>query len=201
MDRGEEKRLMSDPQKMDVEKIFKEVAERRGMTATQYGDALMVHKFKDFDYHEIQHFSGEIYRTGLDPLAGHLDFLKFGGKRTASITIDGWYTLAQKSGIGTIKTSYETLDCGDIACTATVSFKSDPSGVFERTEFLSENAAQGGPTWKKMPKRMLGHRAIISALRAACGTVSLPSSEELLEVGFEEVGKQAPEAPTFKIGK
>ena len=42
-----------------------------------------------------------------------------------------------------------------------------------------------------MPKRMLGHRAVIQALRMACGGAA-PVAEELADDGFRQAGGLAP---------
>lgn len=177
---------MSDSTMIDPEVVFAEVAAQRRMTPTAYGELCKRTIFKDMSFEEIIQASGDIARYGLDPFSNQILFLPLHGKRQTCLTIDGWNAIAQRQGVVGVSISYETLEDGDVACTATVRKRGENGDEeYSRTEFLSE-CRRNSKQWKEMPKRMLGHRAISSTYRVACGTLSIASAEEIQEAGFQQ---------------
>lgn len=170
---------------VDVDRQLGEVAQARGMTAEAYADLLKTSVLANFNGAEAAKAVGDIFRTNLDPLSDEIIFLRKGGSVTTAITYAGYTKIQRREGISQVATDYLTLEDGEVSCTATLGRYTELGlESFSRTEFLSE-CRRSTPVWKQMPKRMLGHRAIISATRLACG-LNLPSAEELQEVGFSE---------------
>ena len=185
-------------QLVDVDRQLGEVATARGMTPEAYADLLKDTVLSGFSQAEAAKAVGDIFRTNLDPLSEEVIFLRKGGAVTTAITYAGYTKIQRRDGISKVSTKYEDLEDGEVSCTATLG-RYTPAGLeeYSRTEFLSE-CRRGGPVWKQMPRRMLGHRAIISATRLACG-INLPSAEELEEVGFTGTVEPGPTGDATEI--
>lgn len=117
-------------------------------------------------------------RTGLDPFRRQIHALTHGGKVTAVISIDGFRTLAERTGkyVGQKSAEY----CGEdgiwtdswpdnntppVAARVAV-LRSDFKKPCYATAYYSESV-QAGPAWKKMPRRMLAKVAEAQAIRQA----------------------------------
>ena len=176
---------MAESTMIDPEVVFAEVAPQRRMTPVAFGEQLKRTIFKGMTVDEMIQASSDIARYGLDPFSNQILFLKLHGKMQTCLTVDGWNAVAQRQGVVGVSTSYETLEDGDISCKATVRKRGENGDEeYSRTEFLSE-CRRSSKQWKDMPRRMLGHRAITSTYRVACGTLSIASAEELQESGFQ----------------
>ena len=121
---------------------------------------------------ELKLFLHVANKSGLDPLARQIYFIKRGGKMTIMTAIDGFRAIADRTGqyIGSSDPVFE--DKGDIPIKATVTVNKVVAGVvgnFTATARWSEyypGEAQGF-MWNKMPHTMLGKCAEALALRKA----------------------------------
>lgn len=166
---------------VNLQNQLSEVAAERRMDPQAYGDLLKQTVLKGMDPLTAARCVGDIARYGLDPMSGNLLFMgKRGSDVQTALTYNGWLAIARREGVTSIDVEYTDIGENEVSARAVVKRGEE---FYSRTEFLSE-CRRGGPVWKQMPRRMLGHRAVISALRCACGTLACASAEELQEAGF-----------------
>lgn len=169
-----------------------EVAEMCGMSPQDYAAALR-REFLPHDTEQVcARIVSQIYNSKACPLLGLSNVMGVGKRKQLALSYDGWIFAGHRAGVTGISTEIVKGDDGDVACTATIR-KGDE--VYQRTEYLVENQR---PTdnWKKMPMRMLQHRAVISGIRCACSVNTMASVDELMEAGFKPAGDEAPPAET-----
>ena len=121
---------------------------------------------------ELKLFLHVANKSGLDPLARQIYFIKRGGKMTIMTAIDGFRAIADRTGqyIGSSDPIFE--DNGSIPAKATVTVNKVVSGVvgnFTATARWDEYypGKSQGFMWDKMPHTMLGKCAEALALRKA----------------------------------
>ena len=121
---------------------------------------------------ELKLFLHVANKSGLDPLARQIYFIKRGGKMTIMTAIDGFRAIADRTGqyIGSSDPVFE--DNGSIPAKATVTVNKVVSGVvgnFTATARWDEYypGKSQGFMWDKMPHTMLGKCAEALALRKA----------------------------------
>lgn len=111
-------------------------------------------------------------KTGLDPLAHQIWFIKMNGQLNIQVSIDGLRLVAERSGLyagqdGAVFTIEEINDKEDLRCDVTV-YKFSLSGVrypvATGTAYLSEYSSNN-PLWKTKPRVMLSKVAESLALR------------------------------------
>jgi len=170
---------------------LKDLAARRKVNVSTYLADLRIAYLTGLSDIQERKVVGDLASLDLCPFEGQVLILQRSGKVETGVTLKGWMSLAQRRGISSVDTEYKVLEDGDVSCTGIVTVG---DGTFKRTEFLSE-CRRPTPIWKQMPKRMLGHRAVIQAIRMCCG--SAPVAEELADDGFSQIGASAPqETPT-----
>jgi len=157
------------------------LAAKRRMDLDVYVSDLATVYMRGFSEIQVRKVTGDIASLDLCPFEGQVLILQRAGKVETGVTLKGWMALAQRRGISSVDTEYAQSEDGDTCCTGIVTVD---GGTFKRTEFLSE-CKRPTPIWKQMPKRMLGHRAVIQALRMACGGAA-PVAEELTDDGFSQ---------------
>ena len=121
---------------------------------------------------ELKLFLHVANKSGLDPLARQIYFIKRGGKMTIMTAIDGFRAIADRTGqyIGSSDPIFE--DNGSIPAKATVTVNKVVAGVvgnFTATARWDEYypGKSQGFMWDKMPHTMLGKCAEALALRKA----------------------------------
>jgi len=171
---------------------LQDLASRRKMSVDVYLDDLRASYMAGLSEIQERKVIGDMASLDLCPFEGQVLVLQRSGKVETGVTLKGWMALAQRRGISSVDTEYQVMEDGDVCCTGIVTVG---DGTFRRTEFLSE-CRRPTPIWKQMPKRMLGHRAVIQAIRMACGGAA-PVAEELADDGFRQAGTAtAIESPT-----
>lgn len=176
---------------LKMKSSLQDLAGRRKMSVDVYAEDLREAYMIGFTDIQVRKVIGDIVSLDLCPFEGQVLIVQRGGVVQTGVLLKGWMALAQRNGISSIDTEYNVMEDGDVSCTGIVSMG---EGTFRRTEFLSE-CRRPTPIWKQMPKRMLGHRAVIQAIRMACGGCA-PVAEELVDDGFSQVGtSETPDAP------
>lgn len=168
---------------INPEKMFKGWAEELN-TDLEVVSAILRRKLAGVPETKAAEIILEWKKMKVNPVGRDVYIWVKGNNVVSGVTVDGGYSCARKHGITMIDTEYTTMEDGDIACRAVVKRGDE---FYSRTEFLSENRGNG-PIWKKWGKRMLGHRAVMSTLRAA-GVMTGPPADELQEAGFDQIGE------------
>tara|TARA_B100000949_G_scaffold38575_1_gene32600 strand:- start:1774 stop:2475 length:702 start_codon:yes stop_codon:yes gene_type:complete len=125
---------------------------------------------------ELDLFVAAIDRTGLDPHARQIYWIKRGGRATIQISIDGQRSIAESTGE---MDGQETAWCGPDGAWVDVWLSDEPpaaarsrvyrkgcSHAFTGVAKWSEYAG-AGPIWEKMPALMLAKCSLSLALRSA----------------------------------
>lgn len=143
---------------------------------------------------ELKLFLYQARRTGLDPLARQIYFVKRAGKATIQTSIDGFRVIAERSGsyAGQDKPEFEEVGNQIKSCTVTVyRFNKGvryPAGV--GVAYWSEYCPGSGLDfmWKKMPHTMISKCAEALALRKAFpqDLSGLYTAEEMEQSGKAE---------------
>jgi len=124
------------------------------------------------------------HRYSLDPFAREFYLFRGQGGQVSGITgIDGWIKVvnSQPNYDGCEFEWQFTQDGLPFACTCKIYDKSR-SRPFEVTEFYDECVIPTSPNWRKMPKRLLRHRAFIQCARLAFGLSGLLVRDEAEEI-------------------
>jgi phage recombination protein Bet len=131
---------------------------------------------KDASQVELDVFVAVCEKTGLDPHARQIYYIKRGGRGTTQVSIDGLRSIAERTGE---MDGLDTHWCGDAGEWVDVWLSNDPpaaarvrvyrkgcqhpfTGIAKWSEYQA-----GGPMWKRMPALMLGKTANALALRSA----------------------------------
>lgn len=120
-------------------------------------------------------------RYELDPFASEVYAFPANGTVKALIGVDGYVTIANRNpnfdGITYMELRSESGDLEGISCSVYRKDRKQPTIV---TEYMSE-CRGNSPIWKKMPSRMLRHKATIQSIRLAFGLSGLGDFDEYKE--------------------
>lgn len=162
---------------------------------------------QDLSPAEMQLFGMVAYRTGLDPFTRQIYAIKRDGKVTHQTGIDGYRSVAERTGqyAGSSEAEYETCTCdekpaGHPAVARVVVHRILPDGhVMDQTgtarwHELKPNAGQSGKgdaMWQKMPFNQLAKCAEANALRKAFPRVlgDVYVAEEMEQAGPPDNGR------------
>jgi phage recombination protein Bet len=142
---------------------------------------------------ELEMFIGVCNRTGLDPFAKQIYFIKRGDKWSTQTSIDGYRLIADRSGKYAGSDEVVYIDDGKRPETATVTVYKMLSGQrcpFTATARWSEYypGDKSGAMWNRMPYLMLGKCAESLALRKAfpAELSGLYTREEMMQADNDE---------------
>lgn len=117
-------------------------------------------------------------RYELDPFASEVYAFPANGTVKALIGVDGYVTIANRNpnfdGITYMELRSESGDLEGISCSVYRKDRKQPTIV---TEYMSE-CRGNSPIWRKMPSRMLRHKATIQSIRLAFGLSGLGDVDE-----------------------
>ena len=127
-------------------------------------------------------------RYELDPFASEVYAFPANGTVKALIGVDGYVTIANRNpnfdGIAYEEIRSESGDLEGISCSVFRKDRKQPTVV---TEWMDE-CRGNSPIWRKMPARMLRHKATIQAIRLAFGLSGLGDLDEYGDnLGLTEV--------------
>lgn len=110
---------------------------------------------------------------GLNPFTKEIYAFPSGGKITPIVSIDGWSRIINDNpncdGI--------QFEQDDESATCKI-YRKDRNHPTIVTEYLSECNMSNSPVWKKYPKRMLRHKALIQCARIAFGFSGIYDEDE-----------------------
>ena len=117
-------------------------------------------------------------RYELDPFASEVYAFPANGTVKALIGVDGYVTIANRNpnfdGITYEEMRSESGDLEGISCSVFRKDRKQPTVV---TEYMDE-CRGNSPIWRKMPARMLRHKATIQSIRLAFGLSGLGDVDE-----------------------
>ncbi|NDF37232.1 MAG: hypothetical protein EB156_05545 [Euryarchaeota archaeon] len=117
-------------------------------------------------------------RYELDPFASEVYAFPANGTVKALIGVDGYVTIANRNpnfdGITYEEIRSESGELEGISCSVFRKDRKQPTVV---TEYMSE-CRGNSPIWRKMPSRMLRHKATIQSIRLAFGLSGLGDVDE-----------------------
>ncbi len=117
-------------------------------------------------------------RYELDPFASEVYAFPANGTVKALIGVDGYVTIANRNpnfdGITYEEIRSESGDLEGISCSVFRKDRKQPTVV---TEYMAE-CRGNSPIWRKMPSRMLRHKATIQSIRLAFGLSGLGDVDE-----------------------
>jgi phage recombination protein Bet len=138
---------------------------------------------------------------GLNPLLKEIyAFPSKVGGIAPIVSIDGWINMMNRQDkFDGIEFSFGENDDGGkpTSCTATIYVKGRSKPVVV-TEFYDECYVESSQPWKKMPRRMLRHKALMQAARVAFGFSGIYDEDEVKEaIDVSAVVSVAQSAPRF----
>ena len=165
--------------KEEKKSISKAMADRYGMTEAGFmqvlGKTVMPGKATP---EQAAAFLLICERYNLDPFSGDVFAFPANGTVKALVSVDGYVTIANRNpnfdGV-----TYEEVRSKDgeleaITCTVSRKDRKQPTVV---TEYMAE-CRGNSPIWRKMPARMLRHKATIQSIRLAFGLSGLGDVDE-----------------------
>ena len=159
--------------------ISKAMAERYGMTEKGFMQILSKTVMpKQATPEQAAAFLLICERYELDPFASEVYAFPANGTVKALVGVDGYVTIANRNpnfdGITYEELRSESGDLEGISCSVFRKDRKQPTVV---TEYMSE-CRGNSPIWKKMPSRMLRHKATIQSIRLAFGLSGLGDVDE-----------------------
>ena len=119
---------------------------------------------------------------GLNPFTKEIYAFPSGGKITPIVSIDGWSKIIndnpQCDGI--------QFEQDDVSATCKI-YRKDRSHPTIVTEYLDECMMPSSQVWKKYPKRMLRHKALIQCARVAFGFSGIYDEDEAHRINGGQV--------------
>jgi phage recombination protein Bet len=175
------------------------MASRLGADPVKLLDTLKATVFKGASNEELLSLIVVSNVHGLNPLARQIyAFPGKGGGITPVVSVDGWlHIINSQPQFDGIEFTYEDDSDGKpVSCTAIVHRK-DRSHPTKVTEYFAECA---GPTepWRKMPRRMLRHKAVKEAARVAFGISGVTDEDEARDIVRNEAAP-AVRKPIFAV--
>jgi phage recombination protein Bet len=137
------------------------------------------------------------YEYSLNPLTKEIYcFPKQGGGIIPVVSIDGWVSLCQShKSMNGMKFDDHLTEDGEIEAITCKIYRKDRDHPTEVTEYMDECNRNTDP-WKKWPKRMLRHKAMIQCARYAFGFSGIYDQDEAERLATEPVqevqGKKPP---------
>jgi len=127
---------------------------------------------------QMQEFLSVAHRYGLDPITKEIHATLARGKIVPVVGIDGWVSIARKTGeLAAIKLKDQLDDNHNIIATTAEVYRKNEQIATEVTEYMPKRRPNAGP-WQQYPERMLHHKATIQALRYAFGISGIYDEEE-----------------------
>lgn len=162
--------------------IVKTMADRYGLDVKSFMQLLSKTILpKNITQEQAASFLLVCERYDLDPFASEVYAFAANGTVKALIGVDGYVSIAQRNpafdGISYEEVSDKDGNVIGITCKVKRRDRSDPTVI---TEWLEE-CRGNSPMWKKMPRRMLRHKATIQCIRLALGLSGLGDLDEYRE--------------------
>lgn len=129
-------------------------------------------------------------RYSLDPFASEVYAFPGQGGVKALVGVDGFITIANRDPSFDGMSYQETRDKdGKLESMTCSVHRKDRSIPVSATEWMAECFNARSPIWKKMPNRMLRHKATIQAIRLAFGMAGLGDIDEIKDMESEKKAK------------
>ena len=139
---------------------------------------------------------------GLDPFTKEIFFFPAkGGGIAPVLSVDGWATLINRQPNMDGLTFDDAIDEGGnlVAITARI-YRKDRSHPTEVTEYMAE-CVRDTDVWRKWPRRMLRHKALIQCARIAFGLSGLYDQDEAERGDIIDITPPAAPSPPSPAGR
>lgn len=134
--------------------------------------------FKGANYDQLVSLIIVANQYGLNPFTKEIYAFPSKGSITPIVSVDGWSRIIndnpQCDGI--------QFEQDDVSATCKI-YRKDRTHPTIVTEYLSECEMTNSPVWKKYPKRMLRHKALIQCARIAFGFSGIYDEDEAHRIG------------------
>lgn len=128
----------------------------------------------------------------LNPLLKEIYAFPTGGGVTPMVSVDGWISLMNRHpAFDSIEFEYHVDDKGDVEAIESIIYRNDKVRPTKVIEYMDECKGDTKP-WRKSPKRMLRHRALIQGVRVAFGFSGLATPDDDLIEGNYTIPDAAP---------
>lgn len=138
--------------------------------------------FKGANYDQLVSLVIVANQYGLNPFTKEIYAFPSKGSITPIVSVDGWSRIIndnpQCDGI--------QFEQDDVSATCKI-YRKDRTHPTIVTEYLSECEMTNSPVWKKYPKRMLRHKALIQCARIAFGFSGIYDEDEAQRINGGQV--------------
>lgn len=138
--------------------------------------------FKGANYDQLVSLIIVANQYGLNPFTKEIYAFPSKGSITPIVSVDGWSRIIndnpQCDGI--------QFEQDDVSATCKI-YRKDRTHPTIVTEYLSECEMSNSPVWKKYPKRMLRHKALIQCARIAFGFSGIYDEDEAQRINGGQV--------------
>lgn len=138
--------------------------------------------FKGANYDQLVSLIIVANQYGLNPFTKEIYAFPSKGSITPIVSVDGWSRIIndnpQCDGI--------QFEQDDVSATCKI-YRKDRTHPTIVTEYLSECEMTNSPVWKKYPKRMLRHKALIQCARIAFGFSGIYDEDEAQRINGGQV--------------
>lgn len=138
--------------------------------------------FKGANYDQLVSLIIVANQYGLNPFTKEIYAFPSKGSITPIVSVDGWSRIIndnpQCDGI--------QFEQDDVSATCKI-YRKDRTHPTIVTEYLSECEMTSSPVWKKYPKRMLRHKALIQCARIAFGFSGIYDEDEAQRINGGQV--------------
>lgn len=114
----------------------------------------------------------------LNPLTKQIYAFAKGGKVIPIVPVDGWSTIINRNPQFDGMEFIDNFENGKLVSVECKIYRKDRSKPISAIEYLEECYMDSNPSWKKWPRRMLRHKALIQAARYAFGLGGIYDPDE-----------------------
>ena len=187
--------------------LVSQVAQQYGMDGRQFwatiAKTIMPDPSKPPSNEQVLAFLTVAQQYGLNPFTKEIYAFPAKGGIQPVVSVDGWAKLINSNAAFNGMTFEDALnDKGELVSVTCKMYRKDRAHPVEATEYMAE-CARGTEPWKKWPRRMLRHKAMIQAARYAfsfAGIIDPDEAERFIEVGAIE-SPQLPPEPKDRASK
>jgi len=174
------------PTKVEKKSVLVDMATRFGMEPKAFSDTLCATVFpKEASNEEFIAFLLVAKEYNLNPLTKEIyAFPKKGGGIQPIVSVDGWCRIINENPqLDGIEFDDHQDDKGKITAITARIWRKDRAKPIVCTEYMDECVRGDVDTWKRWPRRMLRHKALIQCARYGFGYAGIVDPDEAERIG------------------